>query len=193
MVSVSKYVKQLQNLLPKGAAWNRDPDSTLTKLLTGIAQELFNCEVRVEDLLRESDPRTALEMLADWERVTGLPDPCTGPLDSLEARRGAVVARLGHQGGQSRAFFLSLAESLGYTVSITEYRPFVAGSPAGGVLSNGDWLHTWMVTAPETTVRKFKAGAGAGERLATWGNDELECAIERAKPAHTNVIFAYQG
>ena len=193
MAKLIDYLTQLQNLLPKGVVWNKEEGSTLTSLLAGLAKEFFNVDKRTEDLLREADPSRALEMLADWERAVGLPDPCTGPLNTLAARRAAVVARLRSQGGQSRAFFIALAETLGYSITITEYKPFVAGSNAGETLSNGDWKHAWKVTAPETTVRKFRAGDGAGERLARWGNQELECAIERAKPAHTQVIFAYQG
>ena len=31
----------------------------------------------------------------------------------------------------------------------------------------------------------------AGEPLRSWGNNLLECTMERIKPAHTVLIFAY--
>jgi len=37
----------------------------------------------------------------------------------------------------------------------------------------------------------FRAGSGAGERLAAWGNDKLECVIAGKSPAHTMPLFAY--
>lgn len=193
MARLIDYLTQLQSLLPKGVAWNREEGSTLSTVLAGFAKEFLNVDVRVESFHREADPSRALEMLADWERAVGLPDPCTGPLETLEGRRSAVVARLGSQGGQSREFFIKLAETLGYTITITEHKPFRVGSRVGEALTNGPWQHAWRVTAPETTVRRFKVGAAVGERLATWGNQELECAIERAKPAHTTAIFSYEG
>jgi uncharacterized protein YmfQ (DUF2313 family) len=64
-----------------------------------------------------------------------------------------------------------------------------AGDPAAGA----DWAFAWRVEAPaNSTTSLFAAGASAaGERLATWGNDKLECLVRSAAPAHTVVQFAY--
>lgn len=189
------YLAQLQALLPPGAAWPREPEAVLTRLLAAWAEELARVDRRAHDLLREADPRTTVELLPDWERVCGLPDSCAGAAETLQQRRAQVVARLTHKGGQSVAYLKSLAATLGAEVAITEYRPFRAGlSAAGDDLSNGDWPHTFRVHAAETPVTSFRAGlSAAGEPLRAWGSLPLECAIRRAKPAHTEVIFSYGG
>ncbi len=191
--SADQYTRMLQGLLPRGAAWTRDSAAKLTQLLAGMAVELSRLDARGDDLINEALPDTTLELLDRWEAVAGLPGECTGPLETIEQRRAALVMRLATVGAQSRQYFIDLAASLGYSVTITEFSPFQVGSSAGDELTGGDWLHAWRVNAPETTVRAFIAGASAGEALQTWGNALLECAISRVKPAHTVLIFGYGG
>lgn len=191
-MSAAAYLTQLQALLPQGAAWPREAQATLTLLLQAVADELARADGRADALINEADPRTTAELLADWELVAGLPEPCITAAQTIAERRAALVNKLTNRGGQDRAFYIALALALGYEVTITEFRPFVAGSSAGDELTNGDWIFTWRVNAPEETVRAFTAGSGAaGEALRSWGNELLECVIGRLKPAHTIVQFAY--
>ena len=53
------------------------------------------------------------------------------------------------------------------------------------------WAFAWRVNAPLETFSFFTAGGFAGERLATWGNDKLECYIADKSPSHTALLFAY--
>lgn len=192
-MTADQYLIALQALLPRGAAWPRDASAVLTRTLRALAEEFARIDERAGDLIEESDPRTTLELLPDWERVAGLPDACYGELSTIQERRAALAAKLTRLGGQSRAYFIDLAHQLGYEVTIDEFRPFRAGiGRAGDPVYGQAWLFAWRVNAPETTIRYFRAGQSvAGERLRTWGNTLLECAISRVKPAHTHVIFAY--
>lgn len=192
-IDAAGYLSNLQALLPVGAAFSREPDAAFTRLLTALAVELSRVDARGENLIDEADPRTAVELLPDWERITGLPDPCIGRLDTVAGRRAAVQDRLTGGGGQSRAYFISLAAAIGFTIEITEFRPFLAGSLAGDLLSNGEWIFVWRVHAAEITeLHHFVAGSSAGEVLRSWGDDLLlECVISRLKPAHTQIIFTY--
>lgn len=191
MADQPAYLRLLQKLLPPGFAFNREGNTTLAALLNAFADEFARVDTRVDTLLREADPRQASELLPDWERITGLPDACLGEISTVEARRRAVAQRLGNIGGQTVAYFVGLAAQAGFTVTITEFNPFQAGSDAGAPLTNNDWRHTFRVNAPAESVQYFKAGSRSGEPLATWGNDALECAIDRTKPAHTVVQYAY--
>lgn len=194
MSRVDDYIDQLAAMLPPGIAIRREADTDIYKLLSAMAEEMARIDNRGDDLLLESDPRTTTELLAEWEAQVGLPDPClAGAEQTVQQRRNAVVARYTARGGQSKQFFIDFAASLGYTVTITEFRPFRAGiSAAGDPLSNGDWIFAWRVNAPETTITHFRAGqSAAGEPLRSWGNDQLECAIDRLKPAHTILQFSY--
>ncbi|MEJ1411083.1 MAG: putative phage tail protein [Candidatus Sedimenticola sp. (ex Thyasira tokunagai)] len=192
-MTAEHYLTQLQALLPQGLAWSREPDTNMSRLLAAMAEELARVDGRIDDLFKEADPRTAYELLSDWERVAGLPDSCTTAVDTTAERRAVLHAKLTNIGGQSRQFFIDLAASLGYAITISEYQPFVAGSHAGDVVSSDTWHHAWQINAPETTITQLTAGGGAGEPLRDWGNEILECAIRRLAPAHTTPLFAYGG
>lgn len=189
----TQYLHLLQQLLPPGAAWPREPEAVLTKLLSAFADGLSDTHNRAIALVGEADPRTANEMLADWEAVAGLPTACLAGLDQTAAeRRLTLHAHVTSRGGQSRAWFITLAATLGYEITITEFRPLKAGFKAGAPCAGAAWWYVWQVNAPETTIRTFRAGISkAGEPVRTWGNERLECEISRRKPAHTFVQFAY--
>lgn len=193
-IKAEQYRLALQALLPPGRAWTRESEAELTGLLDALAAEFGRIDDRVTSLLDEADPRTTKEMLTDWERVAGLPDPCLGTPETNAMRREVLMAKLVAQGGQSRKYFIDLAASLGYTIQIQEYFPFrVNHSSVGQPLSNDpSWRHAWQVDSPETTTKHFSVGnSSVGEPLRTWGNEMLECAITQRKPAHTIVLFAY--
>jgi uncharacterized protein YmfQ (DUF2313 family) len=192
--SADEYRNQLQQLLPPGYAIPATEGTEAYLLLDGIAQELARVDGRAEVLISEANPATTTELLPDWERVAGLPDECSNGADStIEARRRALLAKLTATGGQSAAYYIQVAKALGYDVTITEFHPFRVGmSQVGDALTNGDWQFTWRINAPETTVMSFKVGLSVvGDPLATWGNDMLECYMNKLKPAHTILLFGY--
>jgi uncharacterized protein YmfQ (DUF2313 family) len=191
--SEAEYQRALAALLPTGPAWSCEPGSIRGSLLMALARELHRVDTRAAQLWSEVDPAATAELLPDWERVVGLPDPCVTVAQTVAERRQALEARLTSSGGQSRAFFIQLAARLGYVVTITEF-PSAAAATAAGVPFVGDeWAFIWRMNVPQSVgVRPFLAGAGAaGEPLRAWGNQALECQVLRLKPAHTRVLFAY--
>ena len=193
--SADDYKHQAQKLSPKGAAWPIDePESLLNKLLGALSIESERIDNRAEDLLKEVDPRQTSELLADFERLCGLPEGCYPVPESTIERRNAVIAKLLARGGQSRQYFIDVAASLGIPITIEEFEPLKAGFRAGDRCYSQEWRWVWRVHAPSVTIYKFRAGQSkAGDPLATWGNKMLECIIKRLKPAHTKVLFAYDG
>src|SRR5215831_15862696 len=106
--SGSDYAQAFLSLLPKGQSWPRQkPFSILARACEGLADYWGYVDGRAADLLeRESDPRLTLELLSDWERNWGLPDPCfPGGGTTLEQRRRTLLLKMTLLGGQSRAFF----------------------------------------------------------------------------------------
>lgn len=193
VVDAEAYARSMMQLLPEGAAWPRDAESTLYRTLLALAQELYRLHNRATVLVNESDPRSTSELLLEWEADVGLPDPCVEAAQTLAERRQALVGRLVAGGGPTRAFFIQLAAALGVTITITEFRSEAEAIAAGIPYTGTSWANTWRVNVPTAvSVREFRAGSGAaGEPIRTWGNDVLECQIKRFKPAHTTVLFAY--
>jgi uncharacterized protein YmfQ (DUF2313 family) len=196
MMSAVDYLRHLQALLPRGPAWPREDDTGLTALLHGLAEEFARVDRRAADLLTEADPRTASELLADWERVVGLPDPCRGTPATLEERRAAVVGRLVNRSDQSPHFYHRLAETLGYTgVQIIEFGPFECDSSCAEDTSCDDaalWRYVWEVRADglDFSTRPFRAGrSAAGEPLRDWGYNLLVCVLNKMRPSHTLIFY----
>lgn len=134
------------------------------------------------------------EGLADWERELGLPDPClVGQAQTVGQRVQAVISKLPGRAGQSKPFFITLAKSLGYDITITTFRPARVGvARAGDPINGGDWNFTWHVNAPAVTASHARAGiTGAGDPLTAWGNKALECRLGQMKPAESILLFGY--
>jgi len=131
--SGSDYQHAFMALLPQGEAWPRQAGTLLYKVCAGLCEYWGVVDRRAADLLeQESDPRITLELLPDWERNWGLPDPC---IEQPGDRNQALVRRMTLLGEQSREFFIGrvgpppygVAAPIGYTITITEYRVFVVG------------------------------------------------------------------
>ena len=198
MTTTQQYLELLRNLLPPGAAWPTEDDSDLTRLLSAMADELARIHRRALELLEEADPRTTFELLDDFERMLGLPDECTDVIDNIQERRDAIVQRLTSTGGQSIAYFLGIAEAIGYEgVTIEEYDPFECGESQCGEPLNGPSAvrYEWRLQVPGARVTEFVAGASeCGDPLGDIDRaEDLECLLSRLKPAHTHLIFAYEG
>ena len=198
-VDAEDYLAQALALLPEGPAWPTEPTGTLTSFWRASVQATARAHLRMCDLLPESSPCLSIELLPDWERVYGLPDPCLGDLpQTIQERRLALCAKSSSVGGQSRNYFEALAASLGYEIEITEYRPFVCGLSQCGVNQLGGpelrWL--WRVAVPGARVTWFRFGLselGIDPLAKISRAEDLECRLEALKPAHTTIVFSYEG
>lgn len=190
-MTAEQYLAQLQALLPQGAAWSREAGAVLTELLHAFAEEFARADARAEQLVDEADPRTTLELLAGWERIAGLPDPCMGEGPTIAERRASLLQKLIAIGGASRSYFIAVAEVLGFTVTITEYTKHTVQHKVDSPIYGEQWNFVWQVNAPLNTERAHTVQSGVDEPLGTFGNEPLECVIQALKPAHTFVRFAY--
>lgn len=193
-MTAADYLKQLQGLLPHGPAWPKESDSEITRLLAGWSEELARIDARAIQLIEESDPRTTFELLSDWERVAGLPDTCVVALtdtQSTDQRRSALVGRLASLGGQSIAYFVSLAASLGFAVTITEFHEHSVSDDVEHPMYGPAWNFAWQVNAALNTVTEITVESDVSEAIASWGNAILECVFNRLKPAHTTILYSY--
>lgn len=204
------YAEAFAALLPTGPAWPRQSDTVLMRLVGGLSEIWGNpVDRRAADLLeQETDPRLSIEMLIDWERNWGLPDPCfffDG--GGIEGRRKTLMRKMTIEGAQSRAFFTSVANDLGYAVIIREFSPFMVGvSEVGGVLDDTGgprWeigrpeiRFYWTVSIGDIALEWFRVSnsqTGIDPHLRIGYPTDLECLLNRWKPAHTRIVFDYSG
>lgn len=188
---MSTLGNQLRLLLPPVSYDGSAPN--LSAAIEAEANALNLADAKADEVYSAIFPDSGVA-LKDWERVLALPDPCLiGVPQSVGQRVQAVISKMQGRGGQSKAFFIALAKSLGYDITITTFRPARAGQArAGDHLYGGDWAFTWRVNAPAVTVSYARAGiSGAGDPLAAWGNKSLECRLSQMKPAESILLFGY--
>lgn len=191
--SQGDYRSALQALFPRGRVWPRDPDATQSALLGGLARSFARTNGDAAALLVDAFPSTTAELLPEWESSLGLPDPCAGQQPTVQARRAQVLATLRQSfSGPSIPNLVALAESLGYSITITQFSPSrfgrVFGNPFGGIA----WANAWQVNVANFTIQKFKFGSDAfGENFSSWGSTVLQCELAAVAPAHTVLNFFY--
>lgn len=180
------YATQFKALLPRGAAWwaATRPEllSEMDKVIDGIMKEPARVGKRALDLLRNMDPRSMDELLPDWERNAGLPDPCAPvPALTIPDRQNALTARITARGeGTGPQFLLDLIADLGYTGTILRrfHRAgFTATSRCVDRLNTktAGWPFLWeFIMLP-------------GPNL----NEILICQVERSGHAHLAYAFAF--
>lgn len=134
------------------------------------------------------------DIIDNCESTLGLPNDCSiGEIGGISDRQRSVVSKLISTGGLNRDYYIRVAAALGYTITITQFRPAISGMSVCGDALNGDeWPFAWRINAPETTIKYALSGASyCGDPLASWGNKQLECAINKIAPSHLNLIFSY--
>ena len=170
------YAQAMANLLPRGAAWSRDPSSTLMNLLRALAPTYVRSGVAAANLIWDTSPETTTNFVVEWEETLGLPDKCTPPNPTLEQRKAAILAKFIGTGGQSIPYFIGVAAALGFPITITEL-----STP-----------YHWQINAPTVNASYFMLGTGSlNDYFWTIGNTELECRLRAIMPAHTVLTFVY--
>jgi uncharacterized protein YmfQ (DUF2313 family) len=191
--TASDFANAIHALMPRGLAWPRDATAVQAQVIAGLAPTWQRHTAANNELLVDAFPATAVQLLPEWESTLGLPDPCAGESPTLQGRQQQVVARLTNSGGQSIPYFIAYAETLGYSVTVTEYTPFRMGQQTMGCpLGLEEWAFTWRINAPAETITYFSMGQSAmGQALESWGSAVLECELRAIKPAHTYLNFGY--
>ena len=194
LYSQNDYASALSALLPRGRAWPRASDTVKAAVLRALGSSYQRSDNDADNLIKGAFPATATSMLSEWESTLGLPDDCAiGEIGGISDRQHSVVSKLISNGGLNRDYYIRVAAALGYTITITQFRPAMSGMSVCGDALNGDeWPFTWRINAPETTIKYTLAGSSyCGDPLASWGNKQLECAINKIAPSHLNLIFSY--
>ena len=179
------------DLLPQGIAWSRSPSSNLGGVMGVIAAERRERHNRKLTLLEvESFPTTSVELLPEWERMAGLPDPCRAAPGTLAERHAELADVFFATHPPTRENMIAWAARAGWAIEIREQRDFVAGISAGDdPVGESDFV--WIVSVLGQEIRFFRADQNVGgDPLFTFPDiTTLECVLRRAAPAHTQVFF----
>ena len=118
---------QILPLCPRGPAWGTDEvgdglgaSPVQRSVWRAIAAWAADHLGRDWTAATQAFPSATTYTLPDWERELGLPDGCSTAPTGIEARVAAVRSKFASVGGQSPAYFICLAASLGYAITIEE-------------------------------------------------------------------------
>jgi len=153
------------------------------------ARQLDQVHVSAASLEAEMFPHLSDAFFTRWEKMLGI-------IPATDARRGERVAevlyRLRAQGRLDRQYFIDIAATVGFAISLVECRPAMAGSMRCGDEVIGQvarWV--WQVTIDGGFAQFARAGlVAAGEPLGWYRDDRhLKAIFEDLKPADSHVMF----
>lgn len=187
----AEFTSALQALMPKGLVWPRESGSVQSKTLAGLAPAFARNSSRAIDLLIDAFPASSYELLQEWESTLGLPDTCSGGAPSLIGRQAQVVAKLTSGLGNTPAYFIGLAASIGFSITIQEYTPTSVDCDVDAEIFGDEWAHVWKVAAPPTSYSEMTVDSTVDDAFSYYGNAALECVLSTVAPANTTIIFNY--
>ena len=197
LTTQKEYSRMLKQLLPPGPAWPRGDATSLMGMMIEVwAEEFSRVDSRVRALMREADPRFAVETFENWLDDWGLPDDCIRAWSSANQTtlRTLLMYKIKNIGRQDRSYFFELAEMFGYRIVIDEFRQHSVQSTSMDAVCGENWRHVWRVdvmTGAGSVMGYHNTLGPVNEALAWWGDRLIECLIKRYKPAHTDLYFGY--
>jgi uncharacterized protein YmfQ (DUF2313 family) len=194
-LSTSEKLAMLLAIDPPGAALPAEVDSTWGAFLTPLADALDAADARMQAMLPQVDPRNAVDLLPDFERVLG-PDPAgrdAGVL-SLGARQALAFQRWTGAGGCSPGFYQALATASGVPMTIEEF----ASAPLGlwelgesELAPEADDL-TWRATLPTELLIDFELGGSElGDALGDFAPNPFAAVLKLYQQPHTLLLISY--
>jgi len=191
---MNAHADLLKLLLPP-VAYDRT-GKQLSDELAAEGAQLDRFAAMVQEILAETDPRTTSYLLADWERVYGLPDECSQPAETIIDRRLRLASKVAETGGISKTYFLQLATALGYqNISITSFKPTSCESPCDAPLMDESFRFLWQVNVPgqQTVHRIAGCDSSCEDPLEAYKQGPLECLFNKLQPAEAIIQFNYGG
>jgi len=181
----------LTQYFPAGAVWSRRSDGLVWAYAAAVGLSLVRARNRILDMLVECDPRTATQLLEDWEAELD-PYDCVARPSTLAERRKATAARFAAYGGQSAAYIEAVAAAAGYDISVEKAHPWrVDGSPIDAPIRDDAWIWTFLVHVADLgPVTHWNVGVSPIDApLTDYEVSPLACLIEQIKPAHGTAHF----
>ena len=149
-------------------------------------------------------------MLPDWERNWGLPDPLFLFMTAATSAAGTqtLMRKMTIEGGQSRAFFIEVASDLGlfnYDPRIFAFHGrHLAGRRSArrrtatrdGKSDRRKIVFTGASSVADISLTWFRVTVGQAAidpHLRIGYPTDLECLLNRWKPAHTMIVFDFSG
>lgn len=191
-----EHARILANHMPSGYAWDNKhlPDSTLGKFILALSVEFYELEVLLGNFTVEMDVNQTSQLLPEWEKSVGIPDPCFGRAEDLTERRRDVLYKLNNYlGVQTLQDFLRILDIFGVAGTI-------ANGNASGVFPLKFPIRFFgsKEEATHTIIVDFNQKREVFELpyplpFTSSVNDVIICVLRSLRPANVQIIFTFSG
>ena len=172
-------------------AKNRD-DSTLRKILLGLASEWLNFRDKINEVVNEYNPQKTTALIQEWEEFVGIPDDCIPVASTIEQRRLNVLLKLAGINTTTEKQFKNVASILGYNIEVSNgvststfplTLPFL-------LISEASAPFTIVITLP-SSIKPSGFPLTFPFTLTSQQPAILDCLFNKLKPANTQLFFRY--
>ena len=172
-------------------AKNRD-DSTLRKILLGLASEWLNFRDKINEVVNEYNPQKTTALIQEWEEFVGIPDDCIPVASTIEQRRLNVLLKLAGINVTTEKQFKNVASILGYNIEVSNgvststfplTLPFL-------LISEASAPFTIVITLP-SSIQPSGFALTFPFTLTSQQPAILDCLFNKLKPANTQLFFRY--
>lgn len=172
-------------------AKNRD-DSTLRKILLGLASEWLNFRDKINEVANEYNPQKTTALIQEWEEFVGIPDSCIPVASTIEQRRLNVLLKLAGINVTTEKQFKNVASILGYNIEVSNgvststfplTLPFL-------LISEASAPFTIVITLP-SSIKPSGFPLTFPFTLTSQQPAILDCLFNKLKPANTQLFFRY--
>ena len=172
-------------------AKNRD-DSTLRKILLGLASEWLNFRNKINEVVNEYNLQKTTSLIQEWERFVGIPDSCISVASTIEQRRLNVLLKLAGINATTEKQFKNVASILGYNIEVSNgvststfplTLPFL-------LISEASAPFTIVITLP-SSIKPNGFPLTLPFTLTSQQPAILDCLFNKLKPANTQLFFRY--
>ena len=172
-------------------AKNRD-DSTLRKILLGLASEWLNFRDKINEVVNEYNPQKTTALIQEWEEFVGIPDDCIPVASTIEQRRLNVLLKLAGINVTTEKQFKNVASILGYNIEVSNgvststfplTLPFL-------LISEASAPFTIVITLP-SSIKPSGFPLTFPFTLTSQQPAILDCLFNKLKPANTQLFFRY--
>jgi hypothetical protein len=119
--NANDYASHIAALVTPGTYMAAALNSVKWLLYRGLGIEPARVDALFTTFLRERDPRNAVALLTDYERLLDIPGACNPTLGTVEQRQALAHSKFVAQGGMTPEYWIGVARDMGITIEIEEF------------------------------------------------------------------------
>ncbi|MFQ1015458.1 DUF2313 domain-containing protein [Avibacterium paragallinarum] len=189
-ISTEQYLDAGLKLLPVGLAWTRHPDSNFAKILSIRAEQLSQANELAHQLVKERILGNAFLLLDEWEAFLGLPE-CS-EINTIEARRTALVAKDNEIGSFNKHYLEEVAAQNGYQIRVITHYPHHCLRDCRYPLYPQENAWRVFIYTTSRNVRNMTCLDDITNELTMIERSKIECFLKRFCYSHLEMIFIYE-